>query len=114
MINLIFGICLILTSLIIIIFPPKFGKRILSLRTKQTLRKEETWSYGQKLFSIALTVIGIIYLILAFFDFPRGGQFFGVIFVLIALIAYKLSIFIIDKIILKKFFDNSESENKRF
>ena len=66
-------------------------------------RSQEIWALSQKLLALAIAVIGLIYIILGIFDIPRGVEHFGIKFVFIGVISYKLEIFIISKILEKKY-----------
>ena len=53
---------LILCSLCIFIFPPRFGNKFYGITTKWTLKNETVWLTGQKLFATAIIIIGLIFL----------------------------------------------------
>ncbi len=61
---------LIILSIIILVFPPKFGNQFYGIRTNQTLLSEATWAKGQKLFAISILGIGFIFSILGSFKLP--------------------------------------------
>ena len=58
------GLFLILCSLCIFIFPPKFGNEFYGIPTKLTVQNETVWAVGQKLFAASIIVIGVIYIIM--------------------------------------------------
>lgn len=58
------GLFSVLFSLIILIFPPKFGSDFYGITTKQTLRDKTTWAAGQKLFALSLIAIGVLFILI--------------------------------------------------
>ncbi|RTL56080.1 MAG: SdpI family protein [Sphingobacteriales bacterium] len=64
LIDIFVGLFLLLFSICLIIFPPKFGHEFYGIITKQTLKNETSWKMGQKRFALCLLLIGAIFLVI--------------------------------------------------
>jgi len=95
------GLILILCSLCIFIFPPKFGNDFYGIITKRTLLNETVWVTGQKLFAVSIIAIGAIYIILGNLKLRDVIPDFVKFILLIGL--WNLSKYIVDKVLEKKY-----------
>ena len=95
------GLLLILLSIIILVFPPKFGNQFYGVCTPLTLKNAAIWTYGQKLFSISILCIGFIFCILGSFGIPNKIPDVAMFGILVAL--WTLSKFIVHRILSLKF-----------
>ena len=99
--NTTIGLGLLLYAILIIIFPPKFGNDRFGIFTKMTMRTKEIWLHGQRLLAYSLLIIGLIFLIISLIEIENKHQYF---FSILLLFTYwKLTKYIIDKILLKKY-----------
>ncbi len=99
------GLFLILCSLCIFIFPPKFGNDFYGITTKRTLLNQTVWATGQKLFAVAIIAIGIIYIVLGNLKLRDEIPDFVKFILLIGL--WKVSKYIVDKVLEKKYRQNN-------
>ena len=95
------GLFLILCSLSIFIFPPKFGNDFYGITTKRTLQSKTAWATGQKLFAVSIIAIGAIYIILGNLKLREEIPDFVKFVLLIGL--WNLSKYIVDKTLKKKY-----------
>ena len=95
------GSFLILCSLCIFIFPPKFGNDFYGITTKRTLQNKTVWAAGQKLFAVSIIAIGAIYIIMGNLKLRDEIPDFVKFILLIGL--WNLSKYIVDKTLGKKY-----------
>jgi uncharacterized membrane protein len=95
------GLFLILWAILIVLFPPKYGNDIYGISTRVTLRNEVVWNYAQKLLAYSLIIAGLIFTVLGFIRIQNTNQYLGSVILLI--ITWKLSKYIINKILAGKY-----------
>lgn len=95
------GLMLIIYSIVILVFPPKFDNWFYGVRTSFTLKNPTIWAEGQKYFGISILGIGFIFSILGSFNIPNLIP--NVAMVVVIIVLWGLSKFIVHKILLKKF-----------
>ena len=98
------GLFLILWSLAIFIFPPKFGNFFFGVCTKGTMKNALAWANGQKLFAVSTLIIGIIFLGLGSFikiNEPNHPFFF----VLLLIGLWNISKYLVNKYLENKYPD---------
>ncbi|HLK30093.1 MAG TPA: SdpI family protein [Puia sp.] len=95
------GILLILCSLCILLFPPKFGNTFYGIFTKQTKKNETVWAIGQKLFALSIITIGAIYVMLGNLKFHNDIPNIAKLMLLYGL--WMISKFIVDNILKRKY-----------
>ncbi len=100
-ITLSIGLTLIIYSIVILAFPPKFGNQFYGVRTNFTLKDPTIWADGQKFFAVSILAIGFIFSILGCFKIPDKIPNIAMFLLLITL--WGLSRFIVHKILSKKF-----------
>ena len=95
------GLVLILCSICIYIFPPKFGNDFYGITTKRTLLNETAWATGQKIFAVAIIAMGTIDIILGNLKLRDQIPYFVKFILLIVL--WKVSKYIVDKALEKMY-----------
>lgn len=95
------GLFLVLTSIIINIFPPKFGNPFYGITTKMTVKNETVWATGQKLFAASTFLMGVVFLLIGLFNLFNDFPPFSIILLLVAL--WNLSKYFIHKILESKY-----------
>ena len=95
------GLLLIIYSLIILVLPPKFGNIFYGVRTIWTLKSNAIWAKGQRLFAIAIMLIGVIFSFLGSFKLP--DQIPNNVMFLLLIALWTLSKYIIHKILSNKY-----------
>ena len=84
-----------------ILLPAKFTNIYYGVKTKWTTLNPDSWKDGQKLFAFSYFCIGLIYFILGILKVTVED--IGFFSVLIIIIVHKLSIFLVDKILARKY-----------
>jgi len=100
-IDTLIGLFLFLISIGMFIFPPKFGNAYFGVSTHWTLRNEIIWSAGQKLFALAILIIGSIFFVIGFFNLRKDIPGFSM--VILFIILWSLSKYLVHKILERKF-----------
>jgi uncharacterized membrane protein len=100
-IEIITGIFLMLSATFTSIFPPKFGNIYYGVTTRWTLKNETVWAYGQKLFAISMSVIGLIFFIVGELKLRETILPFSTVLLLIGL--WALSKYFVHKILERKY-----------
>ena len=83
------------------IFPPKFGNVFYGASTKWTLKNETVWAAGQKLFAIAIIIMGVIFFVVGNLKLREALPSFSSVFLLIGL--WILSKYFVHKILERKY-----------
>ncbi len=97
------GLALIIYGIVIVLFPPKYGDDIFGIYTKITMRTKSIWLRGQKLLAYALISMGLIYVIIGSLkDRYQIRYTFGVISLIVF---WKLTKYLINKFLAKKYLD---------
>ena len=89
------GLFLVLYSLAMFIFPPKFGNFFYGVCTKGTMQNAFAWAKGQKLFAVSLLAIGIIFFGLG--SFIINDQVHPFFYVLLLIALCNISKYLINK-----------------
>lgn len=97
------GLLLILLSIIILAFSPKFGNQFYGIHTNLTVKNATVWASEQKLFAISILSIGFIFTLLGSFGIPDKIPNIYMFGILVGL--WILSKFFVHKILSKKFPD---------
>ncbi len=100
-IDILVGTFLILCSLCIFIFPPKFGNEFYGVTTKWTLKNKTVWAEGQKLFAISIIIIGLIFFAIGNLKIREDIPSFSMVILFIGL--WSLSKLIVHKILKIKY-----------
>jgi len=100
-IEIFIGIFLILLATCNFIFPPKFGNVYYGVTTKWTIKNETIWFAGQKLFAIAMIIIGLIIFIVGELRLRGDVLSFSTVLLLIGL--WSLSKYFVHKILERKY-----------
>ena len=95
------GVFLILCSLSILIFPPKFGNKFYGITTKWTIKNESVWASGQKLFAISVIIIGLAFCVIGNLKIREEIPSPTMFFILVAL--WMASKYFVHKILQKKY-----------
>jgi uncharacterized membrane protein len=95
------GAAVMTFAILAAIFPPKFGSYFWEGRTKWTMKNELIWQHGQKLFSIANFIIGLIFLLIGFLVIPTKMQYGLLVILTIAL--WSLAKRVVDYFLSKKY-----------
>ena len=99
------SIVVIVIGLLLFIFPAKFGKGILSLKTKMTLLNESNWKKGQKLNALLYIAYGSVLLLFISFD----TRTHALIVLLILIWVFKGGLMLIEKVLQKKSIPEDDS-----
>lgn len=99
--NLGVGLLLILCSVILFVFPPKFGNQSYGIRTSWTIKSATLWTEGQKLFAFSILGIGSIFVIIGSFKIQDKVPNFAMVLLLFAL--WTISKAIVHKILSKRY-----------
>jgi hypothetical protein len=99
------AIVVIVIGLLLSLFPAKFGKGILSLKTKMTLLNESNWKKGQKLNALLYIAFGSVELLYSSFD----TRTHALIALLILIWLFKGGLMLIEKILQKKSIPQDDS-----
>ena len=97
------GLFLILSATCIFIFPPKFGNIFYGASTKWTLKNETVWAPGQKLFAIAVIIMGLVFLGIS--NIKPGEAIPSFSMVLLLIVLWNLSKYFVHKILERKYPD---------
>ena len=95
------GLFLILFSIVLLFFPPKYGNSWYGVSTNVTMKNNVIWRAGQKLFSYAIFLIGLLYFILGFIKIDQVIAIFPNVMSLIAF--WTLAKYIINTILKKRY-----------
>ena len=95
------GLFLILCSLCIFIFPPRFGDDFYGITTKRTIQNKTVWAAGQKLFAVSGIVIGVIYIVMG--NLKLGDEIPDFVKVILLFGLWNLSKYIVDKTLDKNY-----------
>jgi len=95
------GIFLVLSSVCIFIFPPKFSNVFYGVTTKRTLKSATVWATAQKLFAISIIIIGLIFFVIGNLKLPEEIPSFSMVILLIGL--WNLSKYFVHKILERKY-----------
>lgn len=93
------GIALAIYSLLLFLFPPKFGNIYLGFNTLKINSSEKVWFQGQRLMALALIFMAFFFILMGNLksEFPIGNYF-----VFYFILLWKLSKFSIEKYLISK------------
>jgi uncharacterized membrane protein len=60
------GILIMIIAILLFIFPPEYGNSRFGIVTELTMKNADSWATGQKMFAIAIGLIGAIFFVLGF------------------------------------------------
>ena len=100
-IDLYVGLLLILCSVAIFVFPPKFGNVFYGITTKWTMKNGSVWAAGQRLFAISISLMGIIFMIIGSLKIREQIPAFIMVLLLIGL--WNSSKYIVHKALAKRY-----------
>lgn len=100
-IDIYIGSFLVLCSLALVFIPPKFGNDYYGICTKWTMKNETAWAAGQKLFALAIFVIGIIVGVLGSLKIHKQIPHFAMFALIIVL--WNISKYLVHKKLAKKY-----------
>lgn len=100
-IDTLIGIFLLIISLSLFVFPPKFGNTFYGVTTHWTRKNETIWATGQKLFAISIFLMGSVFLIIGMLKLRADIPSFTMVFLLIVL--WVMSKYLVDKILERKY-----------
>jgi uncharacterized membrane protein len=100
-IDTLIGIFLLIISLSLFVFPPKFGNTFYGITTQWTRKNETIWAAGQKFFAISILLIGSVFLIIGMLKLRADIPSFAMFFLLIVL--WMISKYVVDKILERKY-----------
>jgi uncharacterized membrane protein len=86
--------------------PPKFGNAFYGITTKWTLKNENAWADGQKLFAISILLIGLIFVAMATLTMRYEIPNFAKVLLLVAL--WNLSKYIVNNLLRRKYSGHTE------
>ena len=95
------GFFLIICTMAILLFPPKFGNGYYGIATKWTKKNETIWAFGHKLFAVSILLIGLICLTIGSFKLHEAIPSFAMVFIIFVL--WNISKFFIHMILANKF-----------
>jgi len=94
------GIILIVSGIFQLLFPPKFNASLFGLKTKLTMKNDDTWFYGQKVFNLFLIFFGLVIIITSAWSYTKTIKIlapFGF------LVFWLISKYLTDQLISKKY-----------
>jgi uncharacterized membrane protein len=92
---------LVIYSVLILVSPPKFDNKFYGVSTNWTIKNAAIWAAGQKLFGMAILMIGIIVLLLKYVY--TSQQISNIQITLIIYVLAGLSRFVVHKVLSRKF-----------
>ena len=95
------GILIIVCAILMYIFPPEYGNSRFGIITEWTMKNKASWARGQKMFAIAIFIIGGIFFLLGCLKLQDKWSPFSMFLILLFL--WKFSKWIISWLLSKKY-----------